>query len=136
MANYTSTENSILGSSYYSGVLNGYEDYVILPVGQDKTVCIVGDIDADNNSYKGDEIIITRSTSGYTTSYDVQYVNNSQGTYTITNEYYCRGNVARLSSIETFQSVPVIGFSTTVIMWGVLLCFVLKPLLSWRSRRV
>lgn len=139
MANYNDTENSIIGTDYLKGVLSGFEDYIVLPVGQDQTVCIVGNITHTGGgvyNYDGDEIIIRRTSSGYQSVYEAETIADTTGTITIDNEYYCRGNVGTLSVIETFKSQPATNFAVISLVWGVLFCFVLKSLLGRRSARV
>lgn len=139
MANYNDTENSLLGTSYLQGVVDGFEDYIILPIGEDETVCIIGDITQDgvgSYSYSGREIHVNRSTSGYYSTYEVVSYEDTAGTITIDNQYYCRGNVGDLSAIATYRSDPASNFAIISLVWGVLFCFVLKSLLSRRSVRV
>lgn len=132
MADYTSTNNNIIGSDYISGLVSGFEDYVVIPISSDKTVVLQGYFDKDvsgtNIAFEGERWILDR-TDGYNYNYSAEYTSNVSCTVSITNPYYCRGSLSDMSILDSRRDDVAGNFATITILWGVLICVVAWDLL-------
>lgn len=137
MADYISSENSIIGLEYLQGVVSGAEDYVFLPIDSYRSVALQGDFSKDVSNqgeiqFSGQRWIINRSSSNY--SYSVDYSSNVTCSVRITNPYYCRGSLSDMSAISSRRAEVAGNFATISILWGVILCVILSSIVRFATR--
>lgn len=137
MATYTATTNSIIGSDYISGIISGFEDYVIIPISSTETIVLQGKFGKDKTtegdiSFKGERWVISRT--GTTGTYTTTYTPEVSCTVSIPNPYYSRGSLSDMSVISSRRAEVAGNFAGISILWGVLICAVLWSLLR-RSLR-
>ena len=137
MADYISSENSIIGLEYLQGVVSGAEDFVFLPLDSYRSVALQGDFSKDVSNqgdieFSGQRWIINRSSSNY--SYSVDYSSNVTCSVRITNPYYCRGSLSDMSAISPRRAEVAGNFATISIMWGVILCVILSSIVRFATR--
>lgn len=132
MADYVSTNNNIIGSDYVSGLVSGFEDYIVVPISADKTVVLQGNFDksvsGSDISFTGERWVIDRS-DGYGYTYSSDYTPNVSCTVSVTNPYYCRGSLSDMSILDTRRDDVSGNFAMISILWGVLICVVVWDLL-------
>lgn len=132
METYTSSTNSIIGSDYISGLINGIDDYVVIPISNTQTVVLQGDIDGDTTestlSFEGERWLISRDNS-YGATYTTDYTADTSCSISIPEPYYCRGNLDDMSVMTARRADLAGSFAVTSLMWGVLICAVLWSLL-------
>lgn len=139
MADYTSTNNNIIGSDYISGLVSGFEDYIVIPVSSERTIVLQGEFDKETSgediSFEGERWIIDRG-DGYSYNYTSDYTPDVKCTVSISNPYYCRGSLSDMSIIDSRRDDVAGNFATVFILWGVLICVALWELLRFcvRSR--
>lgn len=137
MADYISSENSIIGVEYLQGVVSGAEDYVFLPLDSYHSVALQGDFSKDVSNqgeiqFSGQRWLITRSSSNY--SYSVDYTPSVECSISIVNPYYCRGSLSDMSVVSSRRAEVAGNFATISIMWGVILCVILSSIVRFATR--
>lgn len=132
MADYTSTNNNIIGSDYISGLVSGFEDYMVIPISSEQTVVLQGKFDKEVSgteiSFEGERWIIDRG-SGYNYNYTSTYSPSVNCTVSVPNPYYCRGSLTDMSVLDCRRAEVSGNFATITILWGVLICVVAWDLL-------
>lgn len=118
MANYTQSVNSIVGSSYFQGLIMPWDEYVLIPVSETKSILVVGTLDSSD----GDTLTFSDSTlytvdrgSNYNYSYTTSVSTEDLTTVTISEPYYCYSN--------SLTGAPALNCTSATSVMAYFVCF-------------
>lgn len=120
MSNYTqNSSTSVLGSSYFQGLINPWDEYVLIPYSDNQSVMVVGNCDGvDGNvvSFKDSTVYIVERSGNYGSTYNTRFFTEDQTTVTIQEPYYTYSNV--------YDSSPVLNCTSanSVAAYFVVFC--------------
>lgn len=119
MASYTqSNDSSIIGSSYFQGIIKPWDDYVLIPVSDTQSVMVIGKCGGvSGNTISFDDSIVYRLDRGtsYGSTYNTTQTSESSTTVTISEPYYTYSNV--------FEGSPNLNCTSANSIAAYFVCF-------------
>lgn len=118
MATYTQSINSVIGSSYFQGLIMPWDEYILIPVSDTRSVLVVGSLD----SHEGDTLTFSDTTvytvergSNYSSSYNTTVSSEDLTTVTVSEPYYSYSN--------SFPGSPVLNCTSSSSVMAYFVCF-------------
>lgn len=118
MAAYNQSVNSVIGSSYFQGLIMPWDEYVVISVSDTRSVLVVGTLD----SVEGNTLTFSDSTvytvergSSYNSYYDTSFTSENLTTVTISEPYYSYSN--------SFPGSPVLNCTSASSVMAYFVCF-------------
>lgn len=119
MSSYNqSSSNSVIGSSYFQGLINPWDEYVLIPVSDTQSVMVVGNCTSVNNnvvSFKDTTVYIVERSGNYGSTYNTRSFTEDQTSVTIQEPYYTYSNV--------YDSSPVLNCTSADSITSYFVCF-------------
>lgn len=118
MSTYTQSDSSILGSSYFQGIIYPWDEYIVIPVSDTQSVLVVGTYDGrsgDQISFKDSKIYTVNRSGSYGSSYSTSYSEESSTTVNVSEPYYIYSN--------TFAGAPALNCTQANSIMAYFVCF-------------
>ena len=118
MASYTQNDTSVIGSTYFQGIIKPWDDYICMSVSDYSSILVVGKYDGVSGSsvnFKDSTVYrVTRGSSG-SYSYTTSVTEESTTTITVTEPYYIYSN--------TYSGAPALNCTSAASITSYFVCF-------------